>query len=129
MSVKPWLVFLAVAAVTLVGRIPGIIAPPWDIDEGLYAAVGQAVGQGELLYRDVWDNKPPAIYFLYELIEKNFNHSYVDFRWAATFFLIATAGVIFYLARKISSADKAYWTLVIFSFLAIVPIFETHVTN
>lgn len=129
MSRKPWLIFFITAALVVGGRIPVIVAPPWDIDEGLYAAVGQAIGRGELLYRDVWDNKPPAIYFLFDFIEKNFSHYYTDFRLVATLFLIATAGVIFFLARRTLSPGKPYWSLAIFSFLATVPIFETHISN
>ncbi len=121
-------VLIVTALIILVGRIPIIIAPPWDIDEGLYAAVGQALGRGELLYRDVWDNKPPAIYFLFDWISK-VSVDYTNFRLAATFFLIVTAILLFGLARRITTYKQALWTLGIFSFLAIVPVFETHISN
>ncbi len=34
-------------------------------DQALYAYVGERVRAGGLPYRDAWDQKPPAIHFLY----------------------------------------------------------------
>src|SRR5579871_4755578 len=46
-------------------RLPGLADPPWLNDEGVYASVGKAVMQGQALYRQIWENKPPGIYLLY----------------------------------------------------------------
>jgi hypothetical protein len=35
-----------------------------SLDGGVFAYCGQRIAQGALLYRDCWDNKPPAIYYL-----------------------------------------------------------------
>ena len=35
-----------------------------SLDGGAFAYCGQRITQGALLYRDCWDNKPPAIYYL-----------------------------------------------------------------
>lgn len=128
MSKHPLYWFIFTAILIVLGRVPVITAPPWDIDEGLYASVGQALARGELLYRDVWDNKPPAIYFLYDSLGK-FSATYTAPRVLATIFLIVTAGVIFYLARKVLTPKKAYVALAFLAVNAIVPIFETHISN
>jgi hypothetical protein len=39
-------------------------------DQGLYAYAGQRILSGDVMYRDVWDQKPPAIAFLYALLLK-----------------------------------------------------------
>ncbi len=52
-------------AFCLLWRLPTLGDPPWLNDEGVYANVGKAILQGEALYRQVWENKPPAIYLLY----------------------------------------------------------------
>ncbi|HYM11971.1 MAG TPA: glycosyltransferase family 39 protein, partial [Bryobacterales bacterium] len=36
-------------------------------DSGIFAYMGQQLAQGAVLYRDVWDHKPPLIYYLNEL--------------------------------------------------------------
>ena len=46
-------------------RLPSIIEPYWYGDEGIYEVVGQSMDQGRLLYRDIWDNKPPLLYVVY----------------------------------------------------------------
>jgi hypothetical protein len=48
-------------------RLPSLVEPHWYGDEGIYAAVGEQMASGELLYVDTWDHKPPAIYVLYAL--------------------------------------------------------------
>lgn len=122
------IIFLFTAVIILLGRMPVITAPPWDIDEGIYATIGQALRSGELLYVDVWDNKPPGIYFLYDFISR-FSSSYTAPRYVATFFLILTSGALFYLAKRVYSGSTALWVLGVFSFLAIVPLLETHISN
>jgi len=51
-------------------RLPGLGEPPWLNDEGVYAMVGRALLHGEMLYRQVWENKPPAIYLLNAAAER-----------------------------------------------------------
>lgn len=51
-------------------RLPGLGDPPWLNDEGVYAMVGRALLHGEKLYRQVWENKPPAIYLLNAGVER-----------------------------------------------------------
>ncbi|MDB5077189.1 MAG: hypothetical protein JWO42_3368, partial [Chloroflexi bacterium] len=46
-------------------RLPSLGDPPWLNDEGTYATVGRAIVNGEALYRQVWENKPPAVYLLF----------------------------------------------------------------
>jgi hypothetical protein len=56
-----WLVLL----ITFVLRIPSFFEPAWYGDEGIYLAIGQAIQRGAVLYRDIWDNKPPLLYLIY----------------------------------------------------------------
>jgi hypothetical protein len=48
-------------------RLPSLIEPYWYGDEGIYHVIGQALNQGYLLYRDIWDNKPPLLYLVYAI--------------------------------------------------------------
>ncbi len=45
-------------------RLPSLVQP-MGADQALYAYVGEQVRAGGLPYRDAWDQKPPAIHFLY----------------------------------------------------------------
>ena len=41
------------------------IAEPLGIDQSLWASAVRAMARGDLLYRDVWEQRPPGIYFIY----------------------------------------------------------------
>ena len=53
-----WWLF-AICLVFVILRIPSLIEPYWYGDEGIYQVVGHAINSGEILYKDIWDNKPP----------------------------------------------------------------------
>jgi hypothetical protein len=56
--------FLTLASVLLLVRLPSIVEPMGG-DQGLYAYVGDRILAGELPYRDAWDQKPPAVHYVY----------------------------------------------------------------
>ena len=55
---------LAAAALLVVSRLPSLVQP-MGADQSLYAYVGERIRAGDLPYRDAWDQKPPAVHFLY----------------------------------------------------------------
>ena len=55
----------ALLAFCTLWRLPSLADPPWLNDEGTYATVGKALVDGEALYRQIWENKPPGVYLLY----------------------------------------------------------------
>src|SRR5213592_1078140 len=63
MGRRTWLWFALLAALLAV-RVPSLVQPAGG-DQGLYVYEGQRVLAGDVPYRDVWDQKPPAIAFLY----------------------------------------------------------------
>ena len=60
----PRRVSLALICALLILRLPSLVQPMGP-DEGLYAYVGERILHGELAYRDAWDQKPPAIHYVY----------------------------------------------------------------
>ncbi len=55
--------------VHLIIRIPSFFDPYWYVDETLYLVMGKAIKSGEILYKDIVDNKPPVVYLLATLID------------------------------------------------------------
>ena len=47
-------------------RVPTFGRPLLSDDEAIYATTADALGRGDLLYRDVVDHKPPLIYHVYQ---------------------------------------------------------------
>jgi len=57
-----WFILISTAFVLM--RIPSFFEPTWYSDAGAYSDIGWALNHGARLYVDVWDNKPPGIYWL-----------------------------------------------------------------
>src|SRR5438270_1247474 len=80
----------AVLAVTLLWRLPSFFDPPWVNDEGTYFAVAQAMAHGYRLYAQVWENKPPALYLLYEAVYHSVGASLPVIRGLSTIAVVVT---------------------------------------
>jgi len=99
--------FIAAFVFVLVRSIPNIVYPIAR-DQATYLVIGQSLLEGQHLYQDVWDNKPPGIFFLFALIVKLFDHAMwcvglVDILW-----LLAISYCIFrFTERYLGSAAAA----------------------
>ncbi len=85
---------------------------PIGRDQATYCVIGQGLLHGQLLYRDLWDNKPPGIFYLYAVIVKIFGPvmwsvGAVDILW-----LLAISCCIFYFARRSMGTPAAALAMV-----------------
>ena len=110
------MIFL-VLIITLILRIPSFFEPYWYGDEGIYLAIGQALQRGAILYRDIWDNKPPLLYLIYAL-----NPTLLWAKISATLFVLATVFFVY----KIS---KNYWAALLTGILLSLPLLEGTIAN
>jgi len=107
-------------------RLPSLFEPYWYGDEGIYQTMATAMNNGSLLYRDIWDNKPPLLYILYAL----FNGDQFSLRLVSLLFGLLSVIVFFFLARKIFTNQKStYIATALFAVLFALPIFEGNVAN
>jgi hypothetical protein len=60
----PW---VALILLLLLLRLPSLVQPAGG-DQGLYGYAGQRILAGDVMYRDIWDQKPPAIGFVYAVL-------------------------------------------------------------
>lgn len=82
-------------------RVP-TIAEPLGIDQGLQASAAHQMSHGQLLYRDVWDHKPPGSILMYLTAFNLFGWTAVS---VALFDILAATAVtflIFTIARRIA---------------------------
>jgi hypothetical protein len=63
--------FLGGLVVVFLRALPNLRFPIGR-DQATYCVIGQGLLHGQLLYRDLWDNKPPGIFYIYALIVKIF---------------------------------------------------------
>ena len=74
------------------------IGEPLERDEGAYGYIAQQVLSGGLPYRDAFDHKPPAVYYLYAGVFKLFGDSLQALRVFTLCFSLITLLVVFGLA-------------------------------
>ncbi len=119
-----WLPILLAAVVFF--RLPSLFEPHSYGDEGVYLTVGLAIRKGLLLYRDIFDNKPPLLYLLAAL-------SGGIIFWLRFLLLVSVLTSIYFfqkLAEKIlvSSTGVKAATLV-FAFLTTIRLIEGNIAN
>ncbi|MGC1194767.1 MAG: glycosyltransferase family 39 protein [Candidatus Dormiibacterota bacterium] len=49
-------------------RLPSLFEPHWYSDESDYATTAWLMSHGKILYLTVWDNKPPVLFWIYQLV-------------------------------------------------------------
>lgn len=125
------LALAALIAFCTLWRLPFIGDPPWLNDEGVYATVGRALYGGEALYRQVWENKPPAIYILYGGIERlaGSTHVLVGARLAALVAAVLAQLAVYGLARLAAGPATGLLTVGLTGVLVDLPLLEGTAAN
>ena len=107
-------------------RLPSLFEPHWYGDEGIYQAVADSINSGKLLYKEVWDNKPPLLYLIYAL----FDSSLFAIRAVSLLFGLVSLFLFYHLARIITEkANTALITTAIFTLLYAPPVLEGNIAN
>jgi len=110
-------------------RFPSLFEPYWYGDEGVYQAVGMAIKDNRLLYKDIWDNKPPLIYVIYSI----FNSDQFAVRTVSLIFGLLSVFIFFLLAQKLFQDSKEskihIFATIVFTILFGLPLIEGNIAN
>jgi hypothetical protein len=122
---------LAVSFIFFLLRLPSLFEPYWYGDEGIYQTIATALNNGSVLYRDIWDNKPPLLYSLYAL----FNGDQFSLRFLSLLFGLFSIIVFFFLAKKLFALNHTlqklplYAATGLFAYCFAIPLFEGNIAN
>jgi len=102
----------AALALVLLQAIPNL-SYPIGRDQATYCVIGRGLLHGQALYRDLWDNKPPGIFYIYTIIVKIFGPAMwsvgvVDILW-----LLGISLCIFRFAERTLGKPTAFLAVVI----------------
>lgn len=94
---RKWLI--GALALVVIRALPAL-SYPIARDQATYCVIGRGLLDGQQLYRDLWDNKPPGIFYIFALIVKIFGPvmwwvGVVDLLW-----LLGISCMIFFFARR-----------------------------
>jgi dolichyl-phosphate-mannose-protein mannosyltransferase len=93
---------LAAAAVGALLLRSVSIAEPLGIDQSLWASAVRGMSRGQLLYRDVWEQRPPGIYWIYLAGFQIFGWTASTVAWLDILASAATTLLIYAIARALS---------------------------
>jgi 4-amino-4-deoxy-L-arabinose transferase-like glycosyltransferase len=94
---------LAVATAALLIRCV-TIAEPLGIDQSLWASAVRGMARGQLLYHDVWEQRPPAIYWTYLAAFKVLGWKTSTVAWLDMFAAWGTTMLLFVLGRRLAGS-------------------------
>lgn len=107
-------------------KLPSLIEPYWYGDEGIYEVLGIAIRNERLLYKEIWDNKPPLLYATYAL----FNSDQFLVRLASLLFGLLALFTFFLLAKKLFKIQKSIFISTgLFALLFSIPLLEGNIAN
>lgn len=108
-------------------RFPSLFEPLWYGDEGIYQVIGTSLNNGKLLYREIFDNKPPLLYWLYSF----FDSDQFAIRLASLIGGLLSIVIFYFLSKKLfkNNNNIHYLTTLIFAILYGLPIFEGNIAN
>lgn len=81
------------------------IAQPLGIDQSLWASAVRGMARGQLLYRDVWEQRPPGIYWIYLAGFRLFGWEASTVAWLDIIASAATTLLLFATVRRL--ADRS----------------------
>lgn len=115
--------FLLLVAAFLFLRLPTLFELP-GLDQTVFAYIGQKMREGQFLYRDLWDHKPPGIFFFYSGL------SYLGsgVPWVIPLtdlcYTLLTMGVCFLLAKTWWGPGPALGSALAFALFSLSPAYQ-----
>ncbi len=97
---------------------------PLDRDVGLYAVISRGLSHHLLPYRDIFDHKPPGIYFLFWLVGKTAGLSVFSINLLALTGYILNAVLICLLINELFGFKPALTAGLLYSFFSVNPYIE-----
>lgn len=91
------------------------LGEPFERDEGEYAYMGWRIVNGELPYKDVFNQKFPGIHYIYAAIIKFYGPDYVAVRFWAMIIGILSIWILYLLAKRLYGDKIAYLSALFFA--------------
>ncbi len=102
---------------------PGVAGPtePLDCDEAAYAYIGHRILHGDVLYRDLTENKPPLGYWIYTLAVALGGYNELAIRVMPIPFVVAAIALVWWISHRLGGLGAACVSAGIFIVLSTDP--------
>jgi 4-amino-4-deoxy-L-arabinose transferase-like glycosyltransferase len=112
---------VAVAALAFALLRAPYLSVPLERDEGEYAYIAQRMLEGDVPYRDAFDQKPPGVFLVYAAAFAVLGQSIESIHLMMYLWTAATAFVLFALLRRLAGELPAAFAALVFSIAAVDP--------
>ncbi len=126
---KKEIVFLFIMIVAIFTVRAAFFHAPLDRDEGANAYMARAVSLGDVPYRDVFDHKPPFVYYLYKTAFSLFGESARAVRVFTAWVVLFTALLLYVFIRTFYSAWVALMAVFLYGLFQHNPLIQGFGSN
>ena len=119
---------VAITVLIVALRVP-LLDIPFERDEGEYAYIAWRLDHGEFPYRDWFDQKPPAIFWVYRLALSFPFDAVRSVHLMGLAFALASAIGVFFLARRLLGESWGVAAALLFAVLAADPLVQGFAAN
>jgi 4-amino-4-deoxy-L-arabinose transferase-like glycosyltransferase len=123
-----WTLLLILIALVTVIALP-ILTYPLGRDQGEFATIGRGILDGRVPYRDLWNPKPPAVFYVYALAMSLLGRTTVALRAIDLFIMPLMMAALFWLGRRIAGCWVGFWSALLFAFFYYTETFWTLTQN
>jgi hypothetical protein len=99
-------------------RLP-MMVQPMGIDQGIFTAAAWGMSQGDMLYRDVWDQKPPGIHLIYAAAIALFGPHEVTVFWMDFLAAVATTALLGVVGWRLARPAVGLAAAVVYAILGL----------
>ena len=120
---------IAAAVLAFVVLRAPFLSVPLERDEGEYAYIAQRMLEGEVPYRDAFDQKPPGVFVAYLLAFAIAGQTALGIHLVLHLWTAAAAAVFYLLMRVLAGGVAAGFALLVFSLASADPSLLGHAAN
>jgi hypothetical protein len=120
--------FLAIVALILLFSLP-ILTYPLGRDQGEFATVGRGLLNGRIPYIDLWNPKPPAVFYVYAAAMATFGQTTSALRAIDLIIAPFILAAIYWLGTRVHSRHAGLWAVLLFGVFYFTETFWTLTQN
>jgi hypothetical protein len=125
---KDRFLLLAIIALTLIIALP-VLTYPLGRDQGEFATIGRGLLDGRVPYRDLWNPKPPAVFYVYGLAMTFLGRTAIALRAIDFFIVPVICWALYALGKRVANRRVGLWAALLFPVFYFTETFWTLTQN
>jgi hypothetical protein len=110
---RPRLLLAGVIVLVTLIALP-VLTYPLGRDQGEFATIGRGILDGKIPYVDLWNPKPPAVFYVYGLAMTLFGRTAAALRGIDLFLYPPIAAALYWIGRRVAGARVGLWAALLF---------------